>query len=39
MTSRPYILLDRDGTVIVEKNYLSSVDQLEFLPGAIDGHS
>jgi phosphoheptose isomerase len=37
MTSRPYILLDRDGTIIVEKNYLSSVDDLELLPGAMEG--
>ena len=32
-----YILLDRDGTIIVEKNYLSSVDQIELLPGAVEG--
>ena len=33
----PYILLDRDGTLIVEKNYLASVDQVELLPGAVEG--
>jgi D-glycero-D-manno-heptose 1,7-bisphosphate phosphatase len=37
MNSRPYVLLDRDGTIIVEKNYLASVDQLELLPGAAEG--
>lgn len=33
----PYILLDRDGTIIVEKNYLSTVEQIELLPGAVEG--
>ena len=31
------IFLDRDGTIIVEKNYLRNVAGLEFLPGAIPG--
>jgi histidinol-phosphate phosphatase family protein len=35
--SRPYVLLDRDGTINVERNYLSHPDQLELLPGAIEG--
>jgi D-glycero-D-manno-heptose 1,7-bisphosphate phosphatase len=34
---RPYILLDRDGTVIAEKHYLSDPAQVELLPGAADG--
>jgi len=32
-----FALLDRDGTIIVEKNYLKSVDQLELLPNAAEG--
>lgn len=31
------ILLDRDGTINVEKNYLYKIEDFEFLPGAIDG--
>lgn len=31
------MLLDRDGTINVEKNYLSSPDQLELLPCAAEG--
>ena len=34
---RRYALLDRDGTIIVEKHYLKSVDELELLPHAIEG--
>ena len=34
---RPYVLLDRDGTINVERHYLSHPDQLELLPGATDG--
>lgn len=37
MNTRPYILLDRDGTIIVEKNYLSSIAEIELLPGAVEG--
>jgi D-glycero-D-manno-heptose 1,7-bisphosphate phosphatase len=29
-----YLLLDRDGTLIVEKNYLSNPDEVEVIPGA-----
>jgi phosphoheptose isomerase len=29
-----FVVLDRDGTLIVEKNYLSSPDQVELLPHA-----
>jgi len=32
--SRPAVLLDRDGTVIREIDYLRAVDQLRLLPGA-----
>ena len=30
---RPYVLLDRDGTLNVEKHYLSDPEQLELYPG------
>ncbi len=29
-----FVLLDRDGTLIKEKNHLSDPDQLELIPGA-----
>jgi phosphoheptose isomerase len=35
--ARPFILLDRDGTIIVEKVYLASADEIELLPGAVEG--
>lgn len=31
-----FILLDRDGTIIVEKNYLSNPKHLELIPGVTD---
>jgi D-sedoheptulose 7-phosphate isomerase/D-glycero-D-manno-heptose 1,7-bisphosphate phosphatase len=31
---RPGVLLDRDGTIIVDHGYVSSVDRVEFIPGA-----
>lgn len=34
--SRPGILLDRDGTIIVDHGYVGSVDRVEFIDGAID---
>jgi len=34
---KPYIVLDRDGTVIVERNYLASPDQVQLLPNAAAG--
>lgn len=34
---RCLIALDRDGTLNVERNYLSSPDQLELLPGVVEG--
>ena len=36
-TFRDFVILDRDGTINVEKHYLSDPDQLELLPGAVDG--
>src|SRR6476619_3840858 len=32
--ARPGILLDRDGTVIVDHGYVGSVDRVEFIDGA-----
>ena len=32
-----FIVLDRDGTVIVEKNYLSDPEGVELLPGVVTG--
>jgi histidinol-phosphate phosphatase family protein len=37
MTPRPFILLDRDGTINVEREYLSRPDQVELLPEAAHG--
>ena len=34
---RRVALIDRDGTIIVDKVYLSDPDGIEFAPGAIDG--
>lgn len=31
------VLIDRDGTINVEQNYLSAPDQIELLPQAADG--
>ena len=31
---RPGVLLDRDGTIIVDHGYVGSIDQVEFIPGA-----
>lgn len=36
-TPRRYVLLDRDGTIIVEKHYLATVEGIELLPGAVEG--
>lgn len=35
MKKRRFVLLDRDGTIIVEKNYLSNPDHVELIPGAV----
>ena len=32
-----FALLDRDGTIIVDKNYLSDPELIEFAPGVIEG--
>lgn len=37
MTARRFALLDRDGVIIEDKNYLSDPDQVVFLPGAVAG--
>jgi D-glycero-D-manno-heptose 1,7-bisphosphate phosphatase len=37
MRERRFVLLDRDGTVIVEKHYLSDPDQVELIAGAAEG--
>jgi histidinol-phosphate phosphatase family protein len=29
-----YVFVDRDGTLIVEKNYLNALDQVELIPGS-----
>jgi D-glycero-D-manno-heptose 1,7-bisphosphate phosphatase len=34
---RRFVLLDRDGTIIIERHYLSDPHQIEFLPGAVTG--
>lgn len=35
-TSRPAVFLDRDGTMIEEAGYLSSLDQVKWFPGTKD---
>lgn len=37
MTPQRFVLLDRDGTIIQERHYLSDPDQVELLHGAADG--
>lgn len=34
--SRPGVLLDRDGTIIVDSGYVGSVDRVEFIAGATE---
>ncbi len=34
LTPRPGILLDRDGTIIVDHGYVGSVDRVELIDGA-----
>ena len=34
---RRYVILDRDGTINVDCHYLSNPDQVELLPGALQG--
>jgi D-glycero-D-manno-heptose 1,7-bisphosphate phosphatase len=37
MTARRFVILDRDGTIIQERNYLADPAGVEFLPGSIEG--
>lgn len=37
MTYRTAVLLDRDGTLVKQKHYLSDPDDVEILSGAIEG--
>ncbi|RPI91086.1 MAG: HAD family hydrolase [Planctomycetaceae bacterium] len=37
--SRFYVLLDRDGTLNVDRHYLADPDLLELLPGTVEGLS
>ncbi|HEV3006552.1 MAG TPA: HAD family hydrolase [Pirellulales bacterium] len=37
MTGKRFVLLDRDGTLNVERHYLSDPDQVELLPNAAHG--
>jgi D-glycero-D-manno-heptose 1,7-bisphosphate phosphatase len=37
MSRRRFVLLDRDGTLIVERHYLSRAEDVELLPGAVPG--
>jgi D-glycero-D-manno-heptose 1,7-bisphosphate phosphatase len=37
MGPRRFVLLDRDGTIIIEKHYLSDPDGVELIEGAADG--
>lgn len=36
MAGRPGILLDRDGTIIIDHGYVSRVEEVEFIDGAPD---
>lgn len=36
MTGRPGVLLDRDGTIIVDHGYVGHVDRVDFLDGAAE---
>ena len=37
MSGRRAVFLDRDGTILVEKEYLADPDQAELIPGAAEG--
>ena len=37
MKPRRFVILDRDGTINVEREYLSHPSQLELLPGVVSG--
>lgn len=34
---RRFVILDRDGTMIVERHYLSDPEHVELIPGVVDG--
>ncbi len=36
-TAKPFVLLDRDGTVIVNRHYQKDPDETELLPNAAEG--
>src|SRR3989344_7615750 len=36
-TTSKFIILDRDGTIIKDKSYVFRIDDIEFMPGAIEG--
>jgi histidinol-phosphate phosphatase family protein len=36
LAARPGILLDRDGTIIVDHGYVGSIDRVEFIEGAAE---
>lgn len=35
--SKRFVILDRDGTIIVHEHYLSDPDKVRLLPGVVDG--
>jgi len=37
MTRRQFVVLDRDGTIIVERHYLSDPSKVELIPGVVSG--
>ncbi|MFX1323454.1 MAG: hypothetical protein ACFE8N_00745 [Promethearchaeota archaeon] len=37
MNKRKAVVLDRDGTLIEDKNYVYKIEDLEILPGVIEG--
>jgi D-glycero-D-manno-heptose 1,7-bisphosphate phosphatase len=37
MTPRRFVVLDRDGTLIVERHYLADPELVELVPGAAEG--
>ena len=37
MNKKKWVILDRDGTIIEEKNYLRRPEQVALLPGAAEG--
>ena len=37
MNQKRFVVLDRDGTINIEREYLSDPDQLELLPGVVCG--